>query len=91
MAYRENKLGLLARLNPSQARDQIVEAFEATDDGKPGRAGEKAAKYLDVGRSTLTRLIKELEDSGFKVKRPGDDEEDEPAPVRKKTKRRATG
>ncbi len=70
MAYRHNQLGLLARLDPKQAKLQIEKAFADTNDGKPGRADEKASKVLDIGKSTLKRIIKQLEDKGLKVKRP---------------------
>lgn len=68
--YRHNELGLLLRLDPKKAKAKIEQALEQTNDGKPGRADEKAAKVLDVGKSTLKRIIAQLADAGLAVRRP---------------------
>lgn len=68
MAYVETKIGLLIRVNPAQARDVIVKAFESVaDDETPGRVVEKAAAALNVSSATLKRLMAKLAEDGNPV------------------------
>jgi hypothetical protein len=68
MAYRQSELGLLVRLDPKKAKTLIETAYRETDDGKEGRAYEKAAAKLDVAPSTLKRIAAQLEDLGMPIK-----------------------
>jgi transcriptional regulator of acetoin/glycerol metabolism len=56
MAYRTSKLGLLVRLQPSLAADEILAAYR-----RHGGQAKRAAEHLGVDRSTLNRWIGALE------------------------------
>ena len=71
--YRESNLGLLVKLNPKTAAQQINAAFAKLDQSAEGRAGELAAEALDVSYSSLKRHIKTLTDQGITVRVVGKD------------------
>lgn len=62
MAYRQQRLGLLMRLNIEQARVEIVRALRASE-GKLG----PAAKALGVSDQSLSRYVRALADWGAPV------------------------
>ncbi len=74
MAYRTNTIGLLVKLSPEKAAKQITAAYAKADDGEPGRADAKAAALLGISKSTIKRIIKQLEDVGLQIERPSDSE-----------------
>ncbi len=85
--FRESKLGLLIKLNPKTAAQQINEAFRQFgqhDQQSTGRALELVAARLDVSPSSLKRHLKELGRLGIEVKRVAKQEREAAPPISRK-------
>lgn len=94
MAYQQQNLGFLVKLNPAEAKKQIDTAFGKVVAGDEGRTIELAAAELGVSATSLKRYLAQLKDVGkvvtYKKKPPFRKTEAAPKPARpaKKASRR---